>query len=198
MIVKQKNLRVFYITVDEKEAFLEYLKKNKGLLLEFFLLIDGKTDESIEEILDNEGFCYKNISAYSPKLLDPKKETKAEDKKEDSSKKIARKERLKIYERPIRSGEEISEELPVVVFGQVNSGAKLFCTQSVTVYGTVDGLVQCDGEFIVFQGLNSRGNLIFNGEVIDRELLKSNTLQKIALESSKVVIKEICASNYNR
>ena len=62
MIVKQKNLRVFHIIVDDKESFLEYLRKNKILLMEFFLLIEGEVDESLEKILDNEGICYKNIS----------------------------------------------------------------------------------------------------------------------------------------
>jgi len=196
MIVKQKNLRVFHITVDKKESFVEYINKNRIILMEFFLLIDGEVDDSIEKILDDEGLCYKNISTCKLRLSSVKKEIhkeeeKEEPKREESLSEPVLKDKLKIYERPIRSGEEINEELPVVVFGRINSGAKLFCTQSVSIYGIIDGLVQCDGEYIVLYGLSPRGNLIFNGEIIDKELLQSDVLQKITLVNSKVEIKEV-------
>jgi len=193
MIVKQKNLRVFHITVSNKEDFLDYLKKNKILLMEFFLLIDGEVDESIEKILEKEGMCYKNISTCKLKLSSVKKELaplapKQVEQKEMILEEPISKDKLKIYERPIRSGEEINEELPVVVFGRINSGANLFCTQSVSIYGIIDGLVQCDGEYIVLHGLSQRGNLIFNGEIIERELLQDNVLQKITLKNNTIDI----------
>lgn len=196
MIVKQKNLRVFHITIDSKEEFFEYFKKNRVLLMEFFLLIDGQVDNSIEKILDDEGLCYKNISMCNLKLSNVKKEIEVESPKQHEQKELVleepiAKEKLKIYERPIRSGEEINEELPVVVFGRINSGAKLFCTQSVSIYGIIDGLVQCDGEYIVLHGLNQRGNLIFNGEIIDRELLHEDVLQKITMNNNKIEIKKV-------
>jgi len=196
MIIKQKNLRVFHITVDDKKSFLEYIGKNKIILMEFFLLVDGKVDMSIEKTLDEAGFCYKNISTCRLRLSSVKKEVlkekpKEEKKIEKTLEESVEKEKLKVYERPIRSGEEINEELPVVVFGRINSGAKLFCTQSVSIYGIIDGLVQCDGEYIVLYGLSSRGNLIFNGEIIDREFLQNDVLQKITVINSKVEIKEV-------
>jgi len=196
MIVKQKNLRVFHITVDSKDDFLDYLNKNKILLMEFFLLIDGEVDESIEKILDDEGLCYKNTSICNLRLSNVKKDIVSEEpKKEEQNQSLLEepslKEKLKIYERPIRSGEEINEELPVVVFGRINSGAKLFCTQSVSIYGIIDGLVQCDGEYIVLHGLSERGNLIFNGEIIERELLQNGVLQKITLKNNKIEIKKV-------
>jgi septum site-determining protein MinC len=178
MIVKQKNLRVFHITIEEKDNFSEYLKKNKILLMEFFLLIDGEVDELIEKMLDDEGLCYKNISTCklkfsSVKKVAPKEEPKVEIEQNKVLVEPVAKEKLKIYDRPIRSGEEVNEELPVVVFGRINSGARLFCTQSVSIYGIIDGLVQCDGDYIVLNGLGNHGNLIFNGEIIDKEILKN-------------------------
>ena len=196
MIVKQKNLRVFHITIEEKDNFLEYLKKNKILLMEFFLLIDGEVDDLIEKMLDDEGLCYKNISTCKLKFSSVKKVAlKEEPKVEIEQNKVlvepVAKEKLKIYDRPIRSGEEVNEELPVVVFGRINSGARLFCTQSVSIYGIIDGLVQCDGDYIVLNGLGNHGNLIFNGEIIDKEILKNDVLQKIIIRNSQVDVKEI-------
>ena len=196
MIVKQKNLRVFHITVDKKKSFIEYFNKNRVLLMEFFLLIDGEVDDSIEKILSDEGLCFKNISTCKLRLSSVKKEATSVVPKEDEPKdkvldEPISKEKLKIYERPIRSGEEINEELPVVVFGRINSGAKLFCTQSVSIYGIIDGLVQCDGEYIVLHGLSERGNLIFNGEIVDKELLQNDVLQKITVKNSKLEIVKV-------
>lgn len=196
MISKQKNLRVFHISIEDKKEFIEYFKKNQILLKEFFLLIEGRVDEEIEKLLVDAGVCFKNINGCnirfsSVKKTEVKEESKPakEDKKVENS--LTPKKKLSVYERPIRSGEEINEELPVVVFGRINSGAKLFCSQSVSIYGIIDGLVQCDGDYIVLNGIGKRGNLIFNGEIIDKESLKENVLQKITMKSQQVVIKEI-------
>ncbi len=194
MIVKQKSLRVFHITIESKEEFVEYLKRNRVLLLEYFLLVDGNVDESIVRVLDDEGVCYKNISTCRVRFSGSKKQVEPKVVKEDeqlSSQEIVSKQTLRVYERPIRSGEEINEELPVTVFGRINSGAKLFCTQSVSIYGVIDGLVQCDGEYILLHGLSQRGNLIFNSEIVERELLLDDALQKITMKNGKLEIKKV-------
>jgi len=194
--VKQKNLRVFHITIEDKESFLDYLKKNIIILKEFFLLLDGKVDKSIEKILEDECLCYKNISNCKLKLSSVKKDIEIEEprleyKKEQTIDKPISKEKLKVYDRPIRSGEEINEELPIVVFGRINSGARLFSSQSISIYGIIDGLVQCDGDYIVSQGIGQFGNLIFNGEIIDKEIFKKDVLQKITFNNSKIEVKEV-------
>ena len=197
MIVKQKNLRVFYIHIDKKEDFVDYFEKNKIILKEFFLLIDGEVDEQICNILDENDICFKDINKCNLKLSNVKKEIVmpiAEEKKKEVQEEVAinvPKEKLKIYERPIRSGEEINEDLPVVVFGRINSGAKLFSSQSVSIYGIIDGLVQCDGDYIVLNGIGQAGNLIFNGEIIDKDSLKKDLLQKITYSNQVIKIKEI-------
>lgn len=199
MIVKQKNLRIFHISIDDNANFFEYFIKNRVLLTEFFLLIDGKVNKEIKDFLEESGVCYKFIDGCNLKLGNVKKELsvsneekpKVEFKTETLDLNV-KPDKLKVFDRPIRSGEEINEELPIVVFGRINSGAKLFCTQSVSIYGVIDGLVQCDGEYIVLNGLGSRGNLIFNGEIIDKDQLKENILQKITFDGTRVHVKEVC------
>lgn len=196
MIVKQKNLRVFHINVDSKEEFLDYFSKNKIILMEFFLLIDGQVDADIKTTLEKSGICFKDISGCNLKLSNVKKEVEVcfQESKQELKEEIVDntpKEKIRMYERPIRSGEEIHEDLPVVIFGRINSGAKLFSSQSVSIYGIIDGLVQCDGEYIVLNGIGASGNLIFNGEIIDKDILKENMLQKITCKNNIIEIKEI-------
>ncbi|MDD3323631.1 MAG: septum site-determining protein MinC [Sulfurospirillaceae bacterium] len=196
MKVTQKNLRVFHILVNEETAFLDYFNKNSVLLKEFFLLLEGRVTPKICSILDKAQVCYKDISSCSLRLSGVKKdELPAQEQKGIEQKEpiATSKEglKLKVYDRPIRSGEEISQDVPVVIFGRINSGSKLFCQDSVSVYGVIDGLVQCDGEYMVLNGIGERGNVIFNGEIIEKESVKHNVLQKITIRNHRVEIKEV-------
>ena len=199
MKVTQKNVRVFHIEIDDEASFLDYFRKNTPLLKEFFLLVEGNITKNIAFVLDQSGVCYKNINNCNVRFATIKKETPALEetpKKDDSSAAIVQEEvkqirKLKLFDRPIRSGEEIIENFPIVIFGRVNSGAKVFCEESMSIYGIIDGLVQCDGEYIVLNGISPRGHLIFNGEIVDREALKQNVLQKIVMRDNVIEIKEV-------
>jgi len=196
MKVTQKNVRVFHIEIDDEAAFLDYFRKNSLLLREFFLLIEGEITKNIAFVLEQSGVCYKEINQCNIRFGGIKKEAPALEeapKKERvlEAQPLKQMPKLKLYDRPIRSGEEIVESLPIVIFGRVNSGAKVFCEESMSIYGIIDGLVQCDGEYIVLSGMSPRGHLIFNGEIVDREMLKLNVLQKIVMRDNVLEIKEV-------
>lgn len=198
MRVTQKNLRVFHIEVDDEDAFLDYFRKNTLLLKEFFLLIEGNITKNIAFVLEQSGVCYKAINGCAIRFGSLKKEQSLPEEKPLNSEKkesvtLALKNecKMKVFDRPIRSGEEIHESVPLVIFGRVNSGAKVFCEESLSIYGMIDGLVQCDGEYIVLNGISPRGHLIFNGEIIERSQVKENFLQKIVLKEGQLEIKEI-------
>lgn len=197
MKVTQKNVRVFHIEIDDEASFLDYFRKNTLLLKEFFLLVEGTITKNIAFVLEQSGVCYKEINNCTIRFGGIKKEAlllTEEPKKEtisEASSEPKQLPKLKLYDRPIRSGEEIIESLPIVIFGRVNSGAKVFCEESMSIYGIIDGLVQCDGNYIVLSGISPRGHLIFNGEIIDRELLKQNVLQKIVMRDNVIEIKDV-------
>ncbi len=196
MRVTQKNVRVFHIEIDEEEAFLDYFQKNLPLLKEFFLLIDGNITQAIVSVLDQSGVCYKEIGTCAIRLGNIKKEPSAFQEvapKAIKQSKEAEKPscQLRVFDRPIRSGEEIHEASAMAIFGRVNSGAKVFCDESMSIYGIIDGLVQCDGEYLVMNGITPRGHLIFNGEIVERNLIKENKLQKITIREGLLEIKEV-------
>lgn len=199
MKVTQKNVRVFHIEIDDEASFLDYFRKNSLLLKEFFLLVEGNITKNIAFVLEQSGVCYKEINNCAIRFGGIKKETpsleEAPVKKESVVEPVIEQAKqlpkLKLYDRPIRSGEEIVESLPIVIFGRVNSGAKVFCEESMSIYGIIDGLVQCDGDYIVLSGISPRGHLIFNGEIVDREMLKQNVLQKIVMRDNVIEIKEV-------
>lgn len=199
MKVTQKNVRVFHIEIDDEASFLDYFRKNSLLLKEFFLLVEGNITKNIAFVLEQSGVCYKEINHCAIRFGGIKKEVpdleeaplKKESIAEVSTEQVKQLPKLRLYDRPIRSGEEIVESLPIVIFGRVNSGAKVFCEESMSIYGIIDGLVQCDGDYIVLSGISPRGHLIFNGEIVDREMLKLNVLQKIVMRDNVIEIKEV-------
>lgn len=199
MKVTQKNVRVFHIEIDDEASFFDYFRKNSLLLKEFFLLVEGNITKNIAFVLEQSGVCYKEINNCAIRFGGIKKETpsleeapvKQESVVEPVIEQAKQLPKLKLYDRPIRSGEEIVESLPIVIFGRVNSGAKVFCEESMSIYGIIDGLVQCDGDYIVLSGISPRGHLIFNGEIVDREMLKQNVLQKIVMRDNVIEIKEV-------
>ena len=199
MKVTQKNVRVFHIEIDDEASFLDYFRKNSLLLKEFFLLIEGNITKNNDFVLEQSGVCYKEINQCNIRFGGIKKELPSLEEmpkkeiipQEAVSTELKPSLKLRLYDRPIRSGEEIVESLPMVIFGRVNSGAKVFCEESMSIYGIIEGLVQCDGEYIVLSGISPRGHLIFNGEIVDREILKHNVLQKIVMRDNVLEIKEV-------
>jgi septum site-determining protein MinC len=199
MKVTQKNVRVFHIEIDDEASFLDYFRKNSLLLREFFLLIEGEITKNIAFVLEQSGVCYKEINQCNIRFGGIKKELPSLEEEKPKQEKVLEEvyeqpkqlPKLKLYDRPIRSGEEIVESLPIVIFGRVNSGAKVFSEESMSIYGIIDGLVQCDGEYIVLSGMSPRGHLIFNGEIVDREMIKQNVLQKIVMRNNVLEIKEV-------
>ena len=202
MKVTQKNVRVFHLELDDETTFLDYFHKNSPLLKEFFLLIEGEITPKIAFVLEQSGVCYKEINQCRIRFWSIKKEAVAVEEpsqKETCDEKPLSKEsheltqqrKVKLYDRTIRSGEELHETLPTVIFGRINSGAKVFCEESMSIYCMIDGLVQCDGEYIVLSGIGPRGHLIFNGQIVDSEQIRANVLQKIVIRDHALEIKEV-------
>jgi len=210
MQIKQRNLRVFHAVVDDEKAFLEFLEKNTPLLREFFLLIEGEVTKGIVLYLQEAGICFRDISNCNLKLSSPKRDKDDREKirpKQESllpkeEKKVTKEEiieskepekeaGLEVFNRPIRSGEELHLDSDCVIFGRVNSGAKLFCEKSLTLYGIIDGFVQCDGEFIILRGISPKGVLLFGGELVSSNLLESDKLQKITSLGKEIKVEEI-------
>jgi len=197
MKVTQKNIRAFHIEIDDEEAFLDYFRKNSLLLKEFFLLVEGTMTTKIAFVLEQSGVCYKNITGCGIRFGGLKKELPALPQTPLQTVQIHEMQEPKqthkvvVFDRPIRSGEEVHESSPMVIFGRVNSGAKVFCEESMSVYGIIDGLVQCDGEYMVMNGISPRGHVIFNGEIVDRLHVKEATLQKIVMREGLLEIKEL-------
>ncbi len=199
MKAKQKNLRIFEIEITDDASFFTYMEKNKILLKDFFLLIHGHISDDVVKYLDEEGFCYKlakdcAIKTGSRQTTSEKSaiiEQESTRQAQPAAKHTVVKETIKtlVIQQPIRSGVEVDHAGDVTIFGRVNSAAKVIAEGNVEVYGVIDGLVQCDGEYMIVKEVG-KGHIIFNGEILDREHF-DNKVKKITYGKEGVEIKDL-------
>ena len=206
MKAKQKNLRIFYIEIEGEEDFFTYMDKNFILLKDYFLMISGSLTPKIISFLEDQKMCYKladecNLKNFSKTNIDNNNGTIRKDndqkrvevtkyiisEEEESSSSY---EKTLLINKPVRSGEEIVHHGDVTVFGRINSAAKVICTGNAKIYGLVDGLIQCDGEYMVIKDLGQKGFIIFNGDILERADFDGN-LKKIIKTKEGIEIKDI-------
>jgi septum formation inhibitor MinC len=170
MIVKQKNVRVFEITTDNYERFVKFID-SKFLLLKRYLLLIKTNNPKIKEYpklgelevrfvkLDFDG------SSEKLELEEEKENIKTVVKIEKIVEKEIVSEKTEIYDRIIRGGEEIKTDKRIIFLKRINGGAEIYSSNSIEVYGEIEGKVESDGEFMIIKKIG-KGLVIFNGTEI--------------------------------
>ena len=204
MKAKQKNIRIFEIEIQDEESFFNYMEKNIILLKEYLLLINGTLTPKMRTYLEEEGTCYKETATCNLKLSSksngsaprdviekPDKESQQEVVKyvEVEKEHDEKTNKTLLFDKPIRSGEEVIYDGDITIFGRVNSAAKVICQGNVEVYGRIDGLVQCDGRYMIVKDID-KGYVVFNGDILEKELFDGN-LKKITRSEEGAVIKDV-------
>lgn len=205
---KQKTVRIFDINIENEKDFFPYMEKNLVLLKEYILVINGDVTPEITNYLESHNICF-IISEYCNLKIKSKPDKEAtsdiiakdgsgiannvnqntiNSQAEDIIQNIP-KIKTVLLERPVRSGEEIIHEGDVTIFGRVNSASKVIAEGNVEVYGLIDGLIQCDGSYMVIKDIG-KGHVIFNGDILEKEEFDGN-LKKVIYTPLGVMIKDI-------
>lgn len=207
MKIKQKTMRVFEIEAQSGEDIRSYFEKNRDILKEFFLVLKGDDSGAMLTLAYDYGFV--GCQAESLPIMSLKKEAHdvviPEKSQEESASALPleastqpttlqTKERH-LLDRPIRSGEEITRDGDLVVYGRVNSGSKLRIGGNLAVFGTIEGTVICDGEYAMFRDIG-QGHLVLQGEIIEKDSLPVTKkgvsgMKKATVEQGKIVIKDL-------
>jgi septum site-determining protein MinC len=192
MKVKQQTLKGFEFDIDEGEAFKEYYTKNAPLIKGHLLILSGNVDAEIKSFLDEQNAAY--IDTNERSLLTRKKRSTAVLEDVESSEKenvieSVKSKDVSVYYRTIRSGEAINSQSDLVFFERINSGAVIECSQSVQVFGIIEGLIRCEGEYILLKEIG-QGTVLFHGEELDRSQFDGH-LKLIKYNKNALVIKEI-------
>ncbi|HIO90606.1 MAG TPA: hypothetical protein EYG69_02425 [Campylobacterales bacterium] len=177
MKAKQKKIRVFDIIVESEENFFSYMEKNLILLKDYLLLVSGEVTPRVTDFLSSNGLCFVLVDSCSIKTkttpIPSSIESKpvAQEPKTQTITEVVTKEKIvttKVINKPVRSGAVVEYDGDIVVFGRVNSGAKIVSEANIQLFDKVDGIVEANGEFMILKSID-KGYVVFNGDILEKD-----------------------------
>jgi len=155
--VRQKTIRVF--EVDNFDNLVKVVESKYELIKNYFFLLK-KRDKKIEEylklknlsffIVNDEGFIY-NKDTLNKEI----KEIVIE-------KEVTKENKTLIFDKIIRSGEEINSKNNLIFLNRINAGAKIKSSGNIEVYGECEGMIECEGDYLIVKR-NKKGLIFFKG-----------------------------------
>ena len=156
--MKQKTIRVFEVEDFEK---LKNVVESKFELVKNHFFMLKEPNEDIQNFLKEKKLNYFVIN--SDESFTSKKE-KNEVKIKIIEKEIIKKRDLEIFEKIIRSGEELEIDANAVFLNKINPGAKIKIKGDAILLDENRGNVFVEGNFLFVR--KNKGNIVYNSEEI--------------------------------
>ncbi|PDX26859.1 septum site-determining protein MinC [Helicobacter pylori] len=188
----QKNVHAFEIEKQEPEAVMEFLEKNHALLQYFLIIFKYDIEPEVKAVLHKHQLLFLETNRVLNGRYIKTTEKDANLLKQNSPNAIEPK--TTIYERNIRSGEEIYSANHLIFLGNIHNGAKIISEGCVSVYGVCEGAIVCFGEYLILKEVKSAQivfqNQIFSLKEVERLLVNKNI--KIITKNDDILdIKEV-------
>ena len=151
--MRQKTIRVF--EVDNFDNLVKVVDSKYELIKNYFFLLK-KRDKNIEEYLKS-----KNLSFF---IVNDESFTISKEIKEIIIEKEIKNKTL-IFDRIIRSGEEINSKNNLIFLNRINAGAKIKSSGNIEIYGECEGIIECEGDYLIVKR-NKKGLIFFRGAEI--------------------------------
>ncbi|EJB44581.1 septum formation inhibitor [Helicobacter pylori Hp A-5] len=188
----QKNVHAFEIEKQEPEAVMEFLEKNHALLQYFLIIFKYDIEPEVKAVLHKHQLLFLETNrALNGRYIKPT-EKDANLLKQNSPNAIEPK--TTIYERNIRSGEEIYSANHLIFLGNIHNGAKIISEGSVSVYGVCEGAIVCFGEYLILKEVKS-AQIVFQNKILSlkevERLLVNKNIKIITKNDDILDIKEV-------
>ena len=151
--MKQKTIRVF--EVYDFDSLVKVVESKYELIKNYFFLLK-KRDKKIEEYLRLKNLSFFIVNDESFTISKYTKEVK-----EIVIEKEVKNKTL-IFDRIIRSGEEINSKNNLIFLNRINAGAKIKSSGNIEVYGECEGMIECEGDYLIVKR-NKKGLIFFKG-----------------------------------
>lgn len=179
----QKNVHAFEIEKQEPEAVIGFLEKNHALLQYFLIIFKYDIEPEVKAILHKHQLLFletnRPLNGRHIKTMSLKEETKP---------------KTTIYERHIRSGEEIYSTNHLIFLGNIHNGAKIISEGCVSVYGVCEGAIVCFGECLILKEVRS-AQIVFQNKILSlkevERLLVNKNIKIITKNDDILDIKEV-------
>ena len=150
--MKQKTIRVF--EVYDFDSLVKVVESKYELIKNYFFLLK-KRDKNIEEYLK-----LKNLSFFI--VNDESFTINKEPKKIIIEKEVIKQNKTLIFDRIIRSGEEINSKNNLIFLNRINAGAKIKSSGNIEIYAECEGMIECEGDYLIVKR-NKKGLIFFKG-----------------------------------
>lgn len=188
----QKNVHAFEIEKQEPEAVIGFLEKNHALLQYFLIIFKYDIEPEVKAILHKHQLLFLETNRPLNGRHIKTTEKDANLLKQNSPNAIEPK--TTIYERNIRSGEEIYSANHLIFLGNIHNGAKIISEGSVSVYGVCEGAIVCFGEYLILKEVKS-AQIVFQNKILSLKevepLLVNKNIKIITKNDDILDIKEV-------
>ncbi len=188
----QKNVHAFEIEKQEPEAVMEFLEKNHALLQYFLIIFKYDIEPEVKAVLHKHQLLFLETNRALNGRYIKTTEKDANLLKQNNPNAIELK--TTIYERNIRSGEEIYSANHLIFLGNIHNGAKIISEGCVSVYGVCEGAIVCFGEYLILKEVKS-AQIVFQNQVLSlkevERLLVNKNIKIITKNDDILDIKEV-------
>ncbi|MGL2380829.1 septum site-determining protein MinC [Helicobacter pylori] len=188
----QKNVHAFEIEKQEPEAVMEFLEKNHALLQYFLIIFKYDIEPEVKAVLRKHQLLFLETNRALNGRYIKTIEKDANLLKQNSPNAIEPK--TTIYERNIRSGEEIYSANHLIFLGNIHNGAKIISEGCVSVYGVCEGAIVCFGECLILKEVKS-AQIVFQNKILSlkevERLLVNKNIKIITKNDDILDIKEV-------
>ncbi|WP_367706657.1 septum site-determining protein MinC [Helicobacter pylori] len=190
---KKKNGNAFEIEKQVHEVVMEFLEKNHALLQYFLIILKYDIEPEVKAVLRKHQLLFletnRALNGRHIKTMSLKDET---DHPTPNHSKTEPK--TTIYERHIRSGEEIYSANHLIFLGNIHNGAKIISEGCVSVYGVCEGAIVCFGECLILKEVKS-AQIVFQNKILSlkevERLLVNKNIKIITKNDDILDIKEV-------
>ena len=187
MQVRQQKIASFICDNSDNDDALVYIEKNAPLLQGFLLIFSHEMSQELIERCKDWKLCF-SVSAECKLNQKNSLETPTKKKEVQDENSVAKKPNQQIF-RNIRSGESLHSQGDLLIHGNINDGAFISTAGSLTVFGIIQGDINCEGEYLIFSICN-RGKIIFQGVQVN-EYIENDRLKMITKIDEKILVKEL-------
>ncbi|MBH0282548.1 septum site-determining protein MinC [Helicobacter pylori] len=188
----QKNVHAFEIEKQEPEAVMEFLEKNHALLQYFLIIFKYDIEPEVKAVLRKHQLLFLETNRVLNGRYIKTTEKDANLLKQNNPNAIEPK--TTIYERNIRSGEEIYSANHLIFLGNIHNGAKIISESCVSVYGVCEGAIVCFGEYLILKEVKS-AQIVFQNKILSlkevERLLVNKNIKIITKNDDILDIKEV-------
>ncbi|EQL54479.1 septum site-determining protein MinC [Helicobacter pylori] len=189
----QKNVHAFEIEKQEPEAVIGFLEKNHVLLQYFLIIFKYDIEPEVKAILHKHQLLFletnRALNGRHIKTMSIKEETNHPTPNHSKTE-----PKTTIYERHIRSGEEIYSANHLIFLGNIHNGAKIISEGCVSVYGVCEGAIVCFGECLILKEVKS-AQIVFQNKILSlkevERLLVNKNIKIITKNDDILDIKEV-------